>query len=86
MSEVSKLLDIETLAERLSVTQRLVRRLVAERRIPYLKVGRFVRFDSTDIAEWINAARVPALSVSQPFSTMDDESRTSRVSGSVSRR
>jgi excisionase family DNA binding protein len=86
VSEESKLLDIEMLAERLSVTQRLVRRLVAERRIPYVKVGRFVRFDSADIAEWISTARVPARSLSQPLSTMHDESRTSRVSGSVSRR
>jgi hypothetical protein len=27
-----------------------VRRLVAERRIPYVKVGRFVRFDPADVS------------------------------------
>jgi excisionase family DNA binding protein len=80
-------LDVEALARRLGVTQRLVRRLVAERRIPYVKVGRFVRFDSDDVADWINAARVPARSLSQPFSTIRPESRTSsRAAGSVSRR
>ena len=59
MDELSTLLDIGAVAERLCVTERHVRRLVAERRIPYVKVGRFVRFDPVDIADWITAARVP---------------------------
>ena len=42
------LLDIDGLAERLGVGERFVRRLVEERRIPYLKIGRLVRFDTDD--------------------------------------
>ncbi len=76
------------MAEHLRVTERFVRRLVAERRIPYIKVGRFVRFDPVDIADWIHVARVPARSLSHPFSIIDFESSTqsSRAAAPVSRR
>lgn len=58
----SQLLDSEALAKRLNVTPRFVRRLVAERRIPFLKVGRSVRFDPTDVDAWLEQAKVgPAL-------------------------
>jgi excisionase family DNA binding protein len=73
VTELSTLLDIGAVAERLGVTQRHVRRLLAERRIPYVKVGRFMRFDPTDIADWIRAARVPARSVAHPLSMIDVE-------------
>src|SRR5579864_6646085 len=53
-----QLLTIDQLAERLGVTTRHVRRLVAEKRVPYLKVGKFVRFDPSEIAEWLDRARV----------------------------
>jgi len=51
------LLTIEQLADHLRVTQRHIRRLVAERRIPFLKIGRFVRFDPTDVARWLDRTR-----------------------------
>ena len=38
------LLDIDSAAKRLAVPERFMRRLVAERRIPYFKVGKYVRF------------------------------------------
>jgi excisionase family DNA binding protein len=52
------LLDIAGLAARLAVSERFVRRLVHERRIPYLKVGHFVRFDPTDVERMLVASRV----------------------------
>jgi excisionase family DNA binding protein len=52
------LLSIDELAEHLGVTVRHVRRLVAERRVPYLKVGRLVRFDPAEITAWLNGRRV----------------------------
>jgi excisionase family DNA binding protein len=52
------LLDIADVAERLNVTERFVRRLVFERRIPFLKVGHFVRFEPADVERWITATRV----------------------------
>ncbi len=54
-----QLLTINQLADRLGSTPRHVRRLVAERRVPYLKVGRFVRFDPAEIAAWLDERRMP---------------------------
>jgi excisionase family DNA binding protein len=53
-----QLLTIDQLAEQLNVSIRHVRRLVAERRVPYLKVGKFVRFDPAEIAGWLDERRV----------------------------
>jgi excisionase family DNA binding protein len=41
-----------------TATVRHVRRLVAERRLPYYKVGRLVRFDSAEIAQWLQTRRI----------------------------
>jgi excisionase family DNA binding protein len=54
-----RLLNIDELAEQLGVTTRHIRRLVAEKRVPYLKVGKFVRFDPAEIGEWLDHARPP---------------------------
>ena len=51
------LVDIEYVARYLGVTVRHVRRLVAERRIPFVKWGRLLRFDLREIAEWVNKWR-----------------------------
>lgn len=52
-----RLLTIAEVAEALGVDIRHVRRLVHERRIPYIKWGHLLRFDPADIAEWVNACR-----------------------------
>ncbi len=49
----TRLVDIETVALYLGVTVRHVRRLVAERRIPFVKWGRLLRFDVDAIDRWI---------------------------------
>ena len=54
-----QLLTMDQLAESLGVTHRHVRRLVAERRVPFLKVGRFIRFEPAEIVLWLNSRRVP---------------------------
>ena len=53
-----QLLDIDGVAELLGVNVRHVRRLVAERRIPFVKWGHLLRFDPNDLAVWIDSARV----------------------------
>ncbi len=58
---VGALLDIAALAGRLGVTERFVRRLVAERRIPFLKIGKFIRFEPANVAAWIGQQRVDQL-------------------------
>jgi excisionase family DNA binding protein len=60
---LSRLLDIEQLAELLGVSERHVRRLVAERRIPVIKWGHFLRFDPNEIADWLDRARIPPDSI-----------------------
>ncbi len=52
------LMDLPSVAVRLGVNQRHVRRLVAERRIPFLKWGHLLRFDPAEIDAWLNTARV----------------------------
>lgn len=55
------LLGVRELADRLGTSERFVRRLVAERRMPFLKVGRFVRFDPRDVDAWLVEHRVDAV-------------------------
>ena len=58
MATAQVLLDITQLAERLGVSERFVRRLVEERRIPFLKIGKYVRFDPDDVDRWIAHQRI----------------------------
>ncbi|MGD0084032.1 MAG: helix-turn-helix domain-containing protein [Acidimicrobiales bacterium] len=53
------LLTIEELADHLGVTIRHVRRLIAEKRVPYVKWRRLIRFDPDEIARWLDDARHP---------------------------
>ena len=58
------LLTVEQAAERLGTTERFVRRLIAERRIAYVKLGRHVRIAPSDLEAFIVAGpglRVPRL-------------------------
>jgi excisionase family DNA binding protein len=52
-----RLLTIDQLAEHLGTSRRHLRRLIAERRIPYVKIGRLIRFDPHDIADWLEESR-----------------------------
>jgi excisionase family DNA binding protein len=58
-NQIPELMSIEQLAQRLGITVRHVRRLVAERRMPYLKVGRLVGFDTRQVTEWLDTQRRP---------------------------
>jgi len=57
---MERLLTVEEAAERLGTSVRFVRRLVAERRIAYVKVGRHVRIAEADLVEFVAAGRVEA--------------------------
>ena len=56
--DLPRLLTIEEVADHLGVNVRHMRRLVAERRIPYVKWGRLLRFDPAEIDAWLADARV----------------------------
>jgi excisionase family DNA binding protein len=52
------LLTVDEAAERMRTKPRFIRRLIAERRIPYVKLGAHVRIDDRDIDAFIAAGRV----------------------------
>lgn len=54
-------MSIEQIAEHLGVSVRHVRRLVFERRIPYVKWGHLVRFDIDEVIAWVTSSRVAAV-------------------------
>jgi excisionase family DNA binding protein len=51
------LVDIATVADYLGVNVRYVRRLVADREIPYIKWRHLLRFDLAVIARWVDQSR-----------------------------
>ena len=55
------LISVEQLADELGVAVRYVRRIIAERRIPYVKVGHLIRFERDEVDRWVEANRVNAL-------------------------
>jgi len=55
------LLDVNEVARRLRTEPRFVRRLIAERRIEYHKVGRYVRISEAALDDFIKAGRVEPL-------------------------
>jgi excisionase family DNA binding protein len=61
-SLASPLLTVNQAAERLNTKPRFVRRLIAERRIEFHRVGRHVRISEAALAEFIKRGRVPPLS------------------------
>jgi excisionase family DNA binding protein len=58
---IDRLLTVGEAAEQLGTSTRFVRRLVFERRIAFVKVGRHVRITSADLEAFIAAGRVTAL-------------------------
>jgi excisionase family DNA binding protein len=52
------LMDVEEAAKRLGTKPRFIRRLIAERRIEYHKVGRHVRISEAALADFIEAGKV----------------------------
>ena len=57
---MERLLTVDEAAERLGTSARFVRRLIAERRIAYTKLGRHVRIAEADLASFVAAGRVEA--------------------------
>jgi excisionase family DNA binding protein len=56
-------MTVEEVAARMRTEVRFVRRLVAERRIAFHKVGKFVRFYRSDVEAFIAAGRVEPITV-----------------------
>jgi excisionase family DNA binding protein len=58
--ELDRLLTKAEAAEALAVSVRFINRCVFERRIRYVKVGKFVRIPTSAVADFISAGEVPA--------------------------
>ena len=52
-AELTRLLTIPQLAKYLSISPKTVRRWVAMRRIPCVRIGTRIRFDHGDIVSWV---------------------------------
>jgi excisionase family DNA binding protein len=57
-AQVERLLTVAQVAELLGTTERFPRRLIAERRIRFVHVGRHVRIPESALAEFIAAGLV----------------------------
>jgi len=55
---MERLLTVEAAADRLGTSVRFVRRLIFERRIAFVKVGRHARIAAADLDAYIRAGRV----------------------------
>lgn len=65
---LTRLLNISEVADALGVDVRHVRRLVYERRIPFVKWCHLLRFDPAEIEAWIDQSRrAPHAPPSQRF-------------------
>ncbi len=58
MRETSPPLTLAQAAQYLNVSERYMRRLVAERRVPFHKIGRLLRFLASDLDDLLEAGRV----------------------------
>jgi excisionase family DNA binding protein len=71
------LLTVDQAAERLGTSPRFIRRLVAERRIAFAKLGKHVRIASADLDAFVAARRVapavPAAGLESRDSTIPRE-------------
>jgi excisionase family DNA binding protein len=83
------LLDMEEVSRWLATSPRHVQRLVTERRIPFLKIGHFIRFDEKDVACWIEDQKSPDSStrtkrrpaLAQPVGSVGAQSLAPRATG-----
>lgn len=56
---VDELLTPSQAGDYLQTGERFVRRLIAERRIPYVKLGKYVRLQRSALDAFIESGRVP---------------------------
>ena len=59
-----RLLTVAEAAEYLNTSQRFPRRLIAERRIRFVKLGRFVRIPESALGEFVAAGLVEPMTAS----------------------
>ncbi|MBF0252548.1 MAG: helix-turn-helix domain-containing protein [Candidatus Omnitrophica bacterium] len=60
---MNKRLNIEELSDMLDVSVNTLYSWINQRKIPYIKVGRLVRFDVNKIEEWLESRSVGVYSM-----------------------
>ena len=60
---MERLLTVDEAAERLGTSARFIRRLIADRRIAYTKLGRHVRIAARDLDAYVASGRVESRSL-----------------------
>ncbi len=65
-----RLLTVEAAAERMSTKVRFIRRMIAERRIGFVRVGRHIRIPESALGEFIAAGLV------EPVTTRNTRERS----------
>ena len=57
---MTRLMSAKEVAPRLGVAEGTIYQWVMQKRIPFIKVGRALRFDEKDISDWLNRNKVAA--------------------------
>lgn len=83
-SQVEPLLTVVQVAELLGTSERFPRRLIAERRIRFVRIGRHVRIPESALREYIAAGLVDPVSVIRTGKRGDGRAATLRKSSATS--
>jgi excisionase family DNA binding protein len=63
-----ELLNLEEAANRIGMSVRYVRRLIAERRIVFYRIGRSIRIDPADLTALVESSRVEPITSASVWS------------------
>jgi excisionase family DNA binding protein len=74
------LMSVQEAATRLGTPIRFIRRLIAERRIRFYKIGRYVRIDPQDLNDFVSHSRVDDPRVSRHDDLPTRQSRAIKAS------
>jgi excisionase family DNA binding protein len=55
---VVNLLNVEELSELFSIPRENIYRLIKAGELPYLRIGKRIRFDESEIVEWLKSKKV----------------------------
>lgn len=61
MTQPRPLLNLVQMAERLGVSKHTLYRWVEEKQLPYLRIGRQLRFEPDAIDAWLESRKIPAV-------------------------
>jgi len=73
------LFTVKTLAKYLNVSEQWIRERVQFNEIPYIKVGKNVRFNKADIDSWLEGLKVPQMDAPSRITALTKKPVKSRV-------